>query len=90
MIEEGIEKEVKKIIQKEMKYSDEEMQDLEVYDDDEIIEYFEELIKNEIGVLRWEWLSRFIDIKAMIEDEVAGGELMRVCYKGKYYYFRPL
>jgi len=89
MIEEKELEEVKKFIQKEFGYTDEELESVEILDENQIIEYFEEYVKELIGENAWRQIGHYIDIEDMIHDDLMGGYLEKIEYKGKTYYFWP-
>jgi len=85
--EEFMEK-VEEYIKNELGYSDDELGYLEVLTWDDLVRDYEETLKDMIGEDLWEMLSYYIDIEAMINDDVLGGSVTEIRVDGEKLYVR--
>ena len=66
-------KEVEETIKKELGYTDEELEGLEVLTWDDLVAEYENNIKELIEAEAWEILGPYIDVEAMIKDDITSG-----------------
>ena len=66
-------KEVEETIKKELGYTDEELEGLEVLTWDDLVADYENYVKELIGGEAWERLGPYIDVEAMIKDDITSG-----------------
>ena len=81
-------KEVEEIIKKELGYTDEELEGLEVLTWNDLVAEYENYVKELIGEETWERLGPYIDIEAMIKDDIIGGWITEFEVRGGKLYLR--
>jgi len=83
-------REIEEFIKKEFGYSDGELENLEVLDYDSLVAFYTEIIKETIGDYAWEKLGSYIDIDAMIRDDIMSGYITKFKFKGETLYLREV
>ena len=63
-----------------------EENEIEVFDEEGIKEYYEETLEEMLGKELFDKLISYIDVWAMINDDILSGFLMEVEVNGKKYY----
>ena len=75
-------KRVEDTIKKELGYSDEELKGLEVLTWDDLVAEYEETVRSMIGNDAWEKLGYYVDIEAMIKDDILSGYITEIKVDG--------
>ena len=81
-------KRVEDTIKTELGYTDEELENLEILTWDDLVVDYEEAVKAMIGGDVWERLGYYIDIEAMIKDDILSGYITEVEVDGWTLYVR--
>ena len=71
-------KRVEDTIKTELGYTDEELENLEILTWDDLVVDYEEAVKAMIGEEVWEKLGAYIDVEAMIQDDIIGGYITEI------------
>jgi len=69
-------------------YDEADLPWLEVFTIDDLIKDYEEMLKDMLGEDLWEKLSYYIDIEAMIRDDVLSGYIFEIKVDGQTLYVR--
>ena len=83
-----LKREIEEYVKRELGYSDEDLENLEVYDLKTLVAQYEEIIEEMIGSDAWKRLSGYIDVEAMIRDDVISGYLTEFEVRGLKLFLR--
>lgn len=83
-------KKIEEFVKEEFGYSDEELENLEVLDYDTLRAFYEAMVKELIGEPAWERIGDYIDIDAMIQDDIKSGYITRFEFEGDTLYLREV
>ena len=76
-----VSRKVEEIIKKELGYTDEELENLEIFTWDDLVAEYEETVKAMMGDELWEKLKYYIDIEGMIKDDLLSGNISKIKVK---------
>jgi len=72
---------VEDAIKEELGYTDEELENLEVFTWDDLVAEYEGTVKAMIGDELWEKLGYYIDIEGMIKNDLLSGNISKIKVK---------
>ena len=79
---------IEEYIKNELGYSDEELGNLEVLTWDDLVRDYEEMLEDMLGSDLWEKLGSYIDVEAIIDDDILGGWISEIEVDGQKFYVR--
>ena len=79
-------RELEEYLKREFGLTDDELEFIVVYTEEALIEYYDEFFEEEIGADLWGRLRPYVNIEAMIKDDVLSGYITPFEFKGRKMY----